>query len=276
MTKVNKILSELYSDKNQLLPLILLTCTIYMLNHLIPSDPNVIQATGLWVGIGSLALSGVNMIMGADAAADAREAQGNMDKMASDMVTENLRFQKEQQEKLDAQKEIYKGMQFKNPYAENVYEDLTVNQQQAQFQAQQGEQQRANIMQNMRGAAGGSGIAGLAQALANQGALQAQEISASIGQQESANQKLLAKGALQTQKGEADLQKLEMDRQATLLGISMGESAGANAALTASQDNLMANLGAEAGMLGQQSANYYGAAGDAFKLSATNLGTYLG
>jgi len=78
---------------------------------------------------------------------------------------------------------------------ENTYEDLTVNQQQAQFQAQQGAQQRANIMQNMRGAAGGSGIAALAQAMANQGQLATQGISASIGQQESANQRLLAQGA---------------------------------------------------------------------------------
>ena len=49
------------------------------------------------------------------------------------------------------------------------------------------------MMQNLRGAAGSSGIAGLAQALANQGALQTQQISASIGQQESANQKAAGK-----------------------------------------------------------------------------------
>ena len=48
-------------------------------------------------------------------------------------------------------------------------------------------------MQGLRGAAGGSGIAGLAQALANQGQLQTQRISASIGQQEAANQKWLLK-----------------------------------------------------------------------------------
>ena len=76
-----------------------------------------------------------------------------------------------------------------NPYAnmENVMEDLTVNQQQAQFETQQGQQQRANIMQQMGGAAGGSGVAGLAQALANQGQLQTQQTSASIGQQERQN-----------------------------------------------------------------------------------------
>ena len=112
--------------------------------------------------------------------------------------------------------------------------DLTVNQQQAQFQAQQGAQQRANIMQGLRGAAGGSGIAGLAQALANQGQLQAQKASASIGQQEAANQKLAAQGAQAVQtaeaKGKQMQQEFEMDRQATLLGMQMGQTTGANLA----------------------------------------------
>lgn len=78
----------------------------------------------------------------------------------------------------------------KNPYAnmENVYEDQTVNLKQAEFEKEQSQQNMANIMQSMQGAAGGSGIAGLAQVLANQGVKQAQQASASIGQQEQANQ----------------------------------------------------------------------------------------
>jgi len=143
-------------------------------------------------------------------------------------------------------------MKFENPYEnmENTYEDLTVNQQQAQFQAQQGSQQRTNIMQSMKGAAGGSGIAGLAQALANQGQLQTQKISASIGQQEAMNQRLGAQGAasvqLQGRKGEELKQKFETDRQATLLGMQMGSSAGANlsaqnAALNEQQVDAAAN-----------------------------------
>ena len=78
---------------------------------------------------------------------------------------------------------------------ENVYEDLTVNQQQAQFQAQQQAQQRADVMQNLRGAAGGSGIAALAQTMAGQQALGTQQIAATLGQQEARNQALMAKGA---------------------------------------------------------------------------------
>jgi len=154
----------------------------------------------------------------------------------------------EQNKLLEKQKEEYRAMEFtnpyadmENPYAENVYEDLTVNQQQAQFQSQQGAQQRANILGSLRGAAGSSGVAGLAQSLANQGQLQTQQISASMGQQEAMNQKLAAQGAqqvqagqavvdLQQRKGEEMVQQAESGRQATLLGMQQGQAAGANQA----------------------------------------------
>jgi len=85
-------------------------------------------------------------------------------------------------------KNPYAGV--KNPYAdmENVYEDQTVDLKAAEFAKEQSQQSAANIMASMKGAAGSSGVAGLAQVLANQGAKQAQQASASIGQQEKANQ----------------------------------------------------------------------------------------
>ena len=130
---------------------------------------------------------------------------------------------KEAQGEYDAMKERYMGLDtsnlygdVSNPYAnmENTMEDLTVNQQQAQFQSQQGQQQRANIMQQMGGAAGSSGVAGLAQAMANQGQLSSQQASASIGQQESANQKAAAQqaGQLQTMERQGDW-KADMTRR---------------------------------------------------------------
>ena len=104
-----------------------------------------------------------------------------------------------------------------NPYAnmENVYEDLTVNQQQAQFERQMAQQQQSNIMRQMGGAAGGSGIAGLAQAMANQGAIQAQRASVSIGEQEQANQLKRAQmaGSLQQQERAGEW-KADMTRRA--------------------------------------------------------------
>ena len=123
---------------------------------------------------------------------------------------------RETKAEMDRQKAKYAALDTSNPYAdyenqmaENVYEDLTVNQQQAEFQRSQQEQQRANIMQSLQGAAGASGIAALAQQLANQGTLEARQTAASIGQQEAANQKLKAQGELIVQQGEqaASLQR---------------------------------------------------------------------
>ena len=162
---------------------------------------------------------------------------------AEELSEEALEAQRIQQEKLDKQAEEYKALTFENPYEnmENAYEDLTVNQQQAQFQAQQGAQQRANIMEGLRGAAGASGIASLAQTMANQGQLMTQRISASIGAQEARNQALLAQGAqtadMAERKGDLMKQKFEADRQATLLGMQMGQTAGTNAAYQAAALN---------------------------------------
>ena len=98
--------------------------------------------------------------------------------------------QKAANQELAERKAAYEDMDTSNPYAnlENVYEDITVNTQQAEMMNQQMQQNQANIMQGMNQAAGGSGVAGLAQQLANQGQQQAQAASASIGQQEAQNQ----------------------------------------------------------------------------------------
>ena len=166
------------------------------------------------------------------------------------------------------QKERYKSFDFKNPYAENAYEDLTVNQQQAQFQAQKGDQMRSNILEGLKGAAGGSGIAGLAQAMANQGQLQTQQISASIGTQEAQNQKLKAQGQTQTQAGEAMVQQAESGREATLLGMEYGELTAANAGVQqgyAAQQSAAAmeleRVNANKAMTGQIIGGVVGAAG---------------
>ena len=155
---------------------------------------------------------------------------------------------------LEEQKQKYREFEFSNPYAgmqtqfENPFEDLRVNTQQAGFMAQQGAQQRANILGSLRGAAGSSGIAGLAQTMANQGALQAQQISATIGQQEAANERARATGAMKVQQmesqadlqvrgGEAMLQEAESGREATILGMEYGLMAGENEAYQQSLKN---------------------------------------
>jgi len=139
------------------------------------------------------------------------------------------RKEREARRKMEAQKEIYANLDTSNPYLnmENTMEDLTVNQQQAQFQQQQFQQSQANILDSMRGAAGGSGVAALAQQLAQSGQLAAQQSSASIGQQEAANQRAAAAqaGRIQSMEREGDVlsRGWERDKQATLLGMEQAE-----------------------------------------------------
>ena len=55
--------------------------------------------------------------------------------------------------------------------------------------------------------------------------------------------------------GEASLQEMEMSRQATLLGIQMGQTSGANAAVQQSYANQMAAGASQANLFGQQAAS---------------------
>jgi len=101
--------------------------------------------------------------------------------------------------------------QFSN--LENTAEDLTVNTQQAEFERDQFQQSQANLLQNLGGAAGSSGVGGLAQSLANAGMNQARQSSASIGQQESQNKALAAQQAASNQMAAAQgAQSAEMAR----------------------------------------------------------------
>ena len=200
-------------------------------------------------------------------------------KEEAEKIAEDAKIERDkQQAALDVQKQQYEAQRFENPFAdmENVYEDLTVNQQQAQFQAQQGAQQRSNVLESMRGAAGGSGIAGLAQAMANQGQLQTQQISASIGQQEAMNQRLRAQGAdrIQTlgRQGEQFVQQSEMNRQATLLGMQMGEATGANVAFQQAQANQMSAGVAQ----DSATANLFGALAPAAGALTGAIGSAIG
>ena len=148
----------------------------------------------------------------------------------------------------------------RNPFAnlENTFEDMTVNQQQAQFQSQQFQQSQANIMDSLGGAAGGSGIAGLAQTLANQGILSAQKSSASIGMQEAQNQKMANQQAAKNQamegQGEMYAEKmrqagaqeargLEYQKTSTLFGMSQQRTAAANNARAQAKSDQMSAIG---------------------------------
>lgn len=177
------------------------------------------------------------------------------------------RQQREAQRRYDEQKAAYEQLDTSNLYAdyqnqftglENTMEDLTVNQQQAQFQAQQGAQARADMFQSLRGAAGASGVAGLAQAMANQQIQQTQQISASIGQQEAMNQRLAAQQAARIQQmeamgedraqqmrmaGEEKARALEYQKTSTMFGMGQQRLAAANQAVAQGQAQLASGIG---------------------------------
>jgi type II secretory pathway pseudopilin PulG len=206
-------------------------------------------------------------------------------KRANRQAAQQQQYQQEQAALLEEQKQAYRDIVFTNPYAdvenayaglqtdfsnlaadarnvyaggrnlyegmENRFEDITVDMRAADFQAQQGAQQRANILQGFRGAAGTSGVAGLAQALANQGALQAQQISVGIGQQERQNQMLAAQeGARidQLQRGAGmQLQQMEMAGASEQQRLQLAGAQQARA-LGVSRENLIAQGGWQADM----------------------------
>jgi hypothetical protein len=113
-------------------------------------------------------------------------------------------------------------------------------------------------MQGFSAAAGGSGIAGLAQAMANQGQIAAQRASASIGAQESEINMLRAREASRLQeterRGEALAEEmrltgaersrgLEWQKTGTQLGMSQQRLAAANQAMAESDAALYGGVG---------------------------------
>jgi len=140
----------------------------------------------------------------------------------------------------------FSGLENQFEGMENRYEDMTVDMRAADFAAQQTQQQQANIMQGLRGAAGSSGIAGLAQAMANQGQLAAQQQAANIGQQERQNQMLAAQEAARidmAQRGEAS--RLATQEAQAGMAIQQAERAGAAQLQAQTAQATMANQMAE-------------------------------
>tara|TARA_R100001510_G_scaffold56613_1_gene62540 strand:+ start:9529 stop:10263 length:735 start_codon:yes stop_codon:yes gene_type:complete len=149
-----------------------------------------------------------------------------------------------QKENFESQVQAIEDFQFKNafagmgnPYANqvNMMGLLGVNSQQAQFEAQQQTANQAQALNALRGAAGSSGVASLAQAMANQQAINTQRSAASIGAQEAQNSRMRAQEASRIQQsiaqgqmqvnmakaqGEMTLQGLEYGQQQSLLNIA--------------------------------------------------------
>ena len=162
-----------------------------------------------------------------------------------------------------------------NLYAnmENTMEDLTVNTQAADFAAQQQAQGLSNIMGSMNQAAGGSGIAALAQSLANQQSQSAQQASASIGQQEQRNQMAAAGQAGRLQSMERMGAEQSRALKSQLLGeefqVDAGELSTAENQILAAQKARAEGIGQMAGGVGTALGVGFGGSGKFFE----NIGT---
>ncbi len=184
-------------------------------------------------------------------------------------MSKRKKEQRAAQEEMRKAKEAFEGIEYvnpyanlENPYAENVYEDMTVDTQAADYLRQQQQQSQANIMQNLRGVAGSSGVAGLAQSLSKIAAGQAQQASAQIAQQEQANKKLAAQGAQLKQKGQFGVEKMQATGEAmrrqqenarteALYGLSIDRTQAADKARQTARSAGIAGLGsAAAGVAG--------------------------
>jgi len=180
------------------------------------------------------------------------------------------RRERRKRKEMNQLKQTYASLDTSNPYLnmENTMEDLTINQRQAQFEAQQFQQSQANILGTLRGAAGGSGIASLAQSLAQQGQLQAQRASASIGQQEAMNQRLAAReaGRIQDMERQGDILSRQMrrDQVGTLLGMSQQEVAAERQQGALAQQARFDAISSGASNLTQLGASVFGAEAGTF------------
>ena len=167
------------------------------------------------------------------------------------------REQRAAQAEFDKRKNEFEGLDTSNLYSnlENVYEDLTVNQQQAEFTNRAQQQSMANTMDTMQGAAGGSGIAALAQAMANQGSQNAERAGISIGQQERSNQAAQMQQASQNQllerQGEGQSRAAELNKVSTLMGLSGQRLGAANEARAAGKKAILGGVGNILGGAGQ-------------------------
>ena len=156
------------------------------------------------------------------------------------------------EEELSMQKDMLNMLDTSNPYLnmENSMEDLTVNQKQAEFERESINQQQSNIMNQLKQGAGSSGIAALAQTLAQQGQLAAQKSSATIGQQEAGNNLAKAKEASSIQtserQGEMMSRQMEFGKLDSQMGLTMQS--------IAREREMQYGMGGQAAASGQQAA----------------------
>jgi len=162
------------------------------------------------------------------------------------------REQREAKADLRKQRQAYEQFQFEDTTANmtNAFEDLKVSTQASDFAAQQQQQALAGTLGSLRSTAGGSGIAALAQTLAQQSSANLQQSAANIGQQESRNQMARAQGQQNLEaaqaRGAADLQNKQFSRTEQMYETAAARKATADEARKQATEGLVggiANIG---------------------------------
>lgn len=163
----------------------------------------------------------------------------------------------------------YEGLQSQFGGMENVYEEAQIDTRAVDYMREQSQQQQANILQNLRGVAGGSGIAGLAQQISNIGTQQARQQAADIARQERQSETarrgeasridmlqrqdaqridmLGRQGSFEAdmlrRKGDLYVQQQEQDRLASLYGLAADRQTATSQALNTAQAQLSSAFG---------------------------------
>lgn len=140
---------------------------------------------------------------------------------------------------------------FTNPFAgmENVAEDLTINQEAAQFQAQQTDQALSNALSALTQSGGTGG--GNAQAIINAALASKQNVSADIARQEQANRLAAVNREAKLQEleaaGDLDLQTQQYTQNQELLTLAAGRKRQSDAAQAQATQQLFGGIGQAVG-----------------------------
>ena len=170
---------------------------------------------------------------------------------------ERKREQKQAQRDFNLAQAAFRNQDTSNVYAnmQNTMEDLTVNTQAADMAFQQQQQGIANTMAALGGAAGGSGIAAMAQAMAGQQAQNMQQASADIARQEQANQMAAAQQAARIQSQQATGEMMSRQAEGRIIdqefGMSMERKTAADQAVEAARRQRIGGVGSFLGVGGK-------------------------
>ena len=165
---------------------------------------------------------------------------------------------------------------------ENIFEEADLTKDvlpAADYAREQFQQQQANIMQGLKGVAGSSGIAGLAQSLSMQAADQARQTGITIGQQLAQGRRLALQERAQKQAQERQIilsnmqgkNQFELDKMTTLMGVSGQKVYAATQGLQQSQANIAQIQAGQTAMWGNIAGSI---GGGGYDLGNLNWGGY--